>query len=122
MALDDLIDRLDLSIWTAGVCLPCLTFVAFPLDSGNEVDARREARRLTPELWADGLDVRAVELLEEARRAGVPGAAEALLDIRRRGARADVVGAMVWRLAELMVDDMRTRSRRRRLPEEVIAK
>ena len=28
--------ELDLDVMTAGVCLPCLTFVAFPLDSGDE--------------------------------------------------------------------------------------
>ena len=40
-----LVDRLELDVMTAGICLPCLTFVAFPLDSGDERKARREARR-----------------------------------------------------------------------------
>lgn len=104
-----LVDRLELDIWTAGVCLPCLTFVAFPLDSGKEAEARREARRLGPELWADGLDTSTTRMLERARRRRVPGAAEAILDVRRNGARSVVAKAIVWHLAELMVEDMRGR-------------
>lgn len=109
MDVAGLVDRLQLDIWTAGVCLPCLTFVAFPLDSGKEAEARREARRLGPELWADGLGETTTQLLEDARRARVPGAAEAIRDVRRNGARSAVARAIVWRLAELMVEDMRAR-------------
>lgn len=104
-----LVDLLELDIWTAGVCLPCLTFVAFPLDSGKEAEARREALRLGPELWAAGLEATTAGLLERARRARAPGAAKAIFDVRRNGARAAVAKAIVWRLAELMVEDMRAR-------------
>lgn len=109
MDVPALVDRLDLDIWTAGVCLPCLTFVAFPLDSGKEAEARREALRLGPELWADGLEATTAQLLKRARRTRVSGAAEAILDVRRNGVRAAVAKAIVWRLAELMVEDMRAR-------------
>jgi hypothetical protein len=30
-----LVYRLDLDVRTAGICLPCLTVFAFPLDSGH---------------------------------------------------------------------------------------
>lgn len=102
-----LVDRLELDLWTAGVCLPCLTFVAFPLESGDEGEPRQEARRLAPELWEDGLDVTTATMLERACLEHVPGAAEALADVRRRGARSTVVAAIIWRLAELMVEDIR---------------
>lgn len=102
-----LADRLGLDLFTSGVCLPCLTFVAFPLDSGDERTARWEARRLAPELWADGLEEATLEALERARADGVAGAAAATLEVRRDGARADLVGAIVWRLAEQMVQDIR---------------
>jgi hypothetical protein len=38
----ELVDRLELDVMSAGVCLPCLTFVAFPVDAGREQEARRE--------------------------------------------------------------------------------
>ena len=95
---------------SSGVCLPCLTFVAFPLDLGDEREARQEARRLTPELWEDGLELTTVLALETARRDGVEGAGEALDEVNRLGHRSVVAEAIVWRLAELMVEDMRRRT------------
>ena len=107
MDVDRIVDSLGLELFTAGVCLPCLTFVAFPLDSGDEREARREARRLAPELWADGLEETTLAALERARAEGIPGAAAAILDVRRHGARSEVVRTIVWRLAELVVEDIR---------------
>ena len=93
------------------MCLPCLTYVAFPLDLGDERKARREARRLAPELWADGLEFELTTMLalENARRDGVVGANEALVEVDRLGPRSAVVEAIVWRLAEQMVEDIRRR-------------
>ena len=105
--------RLDLELLSCGVCLPCLTFVAFPLDEGDEREARRVARRMTRELWLDGLEGPALEALERARRTGDPDAAEAIADTRVRGPGASLVKALVWHLAEDMVVDMRARSRSR---------
>lgn len=110
MGITALVDRLELDLMSSGVCLPCLTFVAFPLDSGDEREARREARRLAPELWADGLEETTLPALEHARAEGIPGAAAAILDVRRHGARSEVVRAIVWRLAQLMVEDMHRRT------------
>jgi hypothetical protein len=107
---EQLVDRLELDLTSSGVCLPCLTLVAFPLDSGDERRARREARRLAPELWADGLELTTVLALETARRDGVEGAGEALDDVKRLGHRSVVVEAIVWRLAEQMVEDIRRRA------------
>lgn len=90
----------------AGVCLPCLTFVAFPLASGNEREARRETRRIAPDLWAEGLELTVLVALETARRDGTAGAVEAIDDVQARGPRSPVVQAIVWRLAEQLVEDM----------------
>lgn len=100
-------ERLELDMHAAGVCCACLTFVAFPLDLGEEREARSECRRMAGDLWADGLDLPALLALETAKRDGVPGAGEAIADVRRRGARSPVVHAIVWRLAEQMVEEMR---------------
>ena len=104
-----LVDQLELDVMTSGVCLACLTFVAFPLDSGDEREARREARKLTPILWDEGLELTVLVALESAKRDGIIGAAEAIDAVRRLGARAPVVEMVVWRLAEQLVEDMNRR-------------
>jgi hypothetical protein len=109
----ELVDRLELDVMSAGVCLPCLTFVAFPLDAGREHEARREARELTPILWNEGLDPAVMLALETARRDAVRGAAEAIEDVDRHGPKSMVVLAVVWRLAEQLVEIMRLRAAQR---------
>lgn len=109
----EVVDGLDLRLDSAGICLACLTFVAFPLDSGDERSARREARRLAPDLWAEGLELTAMLALENAKREGVERAEDAIEDVRRNGSRSAVVQAIVWRLAELMVEDIRARASER---------
>ena len=101
------VSELDLDVMTAGVCLPCLTFVAFPLDSGDERRARREARKLTPVLWEEGLELAVMLALESAKRDEVPGASAAIEDVRVHGSRSLVVEAVVWRLAQQLVEDIR---------------
>jgi hypothetical protein len=117
-AARQLAERLDLDVLTAGVCLPCLTFVAFPLDLGRDVEARGAARRITPDLWAEGLEDVVVAALGRAQSEGVRGASEAAHDVWCRGADSPVVAAIVWRLAEDLVEDMRgRRARGHLLPE-----
>lgn len=108
-ATTQLVDQLELNVMTSGICLPCLTFVAFPLDSGRDREARREARKLAPDLWEEGLELTTTVALETAKHDGVAGAEEALEEVRGLGARAPVVEEIVWRLAEQLVDDMRSR-------------
>ena len=109
-AASELAARLELDLTTSGVCLSCLTYVAFPLDFGREHDARREAETLAPELWADGLEPVTVRGLEGAVSAGIPGASEAIDEVQALGCRSRLVQAIVWRLAEQMVEDMRRRA------------
>jgi hypothetical protein len=116
-AAKELAEALELELSSAGVCLACLTFVAFPLDSGDERTARREARKLAPDLWAEGLELTALLALETARRDGVPNVGEAIEEVQRDGPRSAVVRAIVWRLAELMVEDLHRRREVRRQRE-----
>ena len=104
--------ELDLDVMTAGVCLPCLTVVAYPLDSGDESRARREAWKLAPDLWAEGLELALMLALESAKRDRVAGASAAIEDVRVNGSRSRVVEAAVWRLAGQLVEDMRSRASR----------
>ena len=103
---------LDLDVMTAGICLPCLTFVAYPLDSGDESRARREARKLAPDLWAEGLELALMLALESAKRDGVASASAAIEDVGVNGSRSRVVEAGVWRLAQQLVEDIRCRASR----------
>ena len=94
---------------TVGVCLACLSFAAFPLEAGDERTARREARRLTPILWDEGLELPALLAFERAKRDGVRDAAEAIEDVRRNGPHSATVRALVWRLAGDLTEDVGTR-------------
>ena len=105
---DALAARLELDLFTVGICLPCLTFVAFPLDSGDDAEYRRALRQFTPILWSEGLALPAQAALTKLASAGDKHAPEALADIADRGARATIVRAIVSHLAADMVEDMRT--------------
>jgi len=94
-----LVARLDLDIGNIGICHACLSFVSIPLDGGHERAARREAQRMTPVLWEEGLSAAALATLEHACREGVPGAAVALADLERNAGRSPVARAIVLRLA-----------------------
>jgi hypothetical protein len=101
--------ELDLDIETVPICLACLTFVSFPLDLGNEREAVRAIRELAPDFWEEGLETPTREALEQARARGVERAAEAVRDVERLGARSEVVRAVVRRLAEEQLEQMRNR-------------
>lgn len=104
--------ELDVDYDSWPVCLACLTFVSFPLDLGDERKARREAITFAPWLWDEGLDLLVGLELQRAQHAGVERAGEAIRDVEEYGPRSEVVRAIVWRLAEAQVDEMRARGGR----------
>lgn len=104
---DELAGALGLELGELDVCYACLSFVAFPLDRGREEEAARESRRLAPDLWDEGLALPLQAALAEARRRGVPLAAEAEEEVAERGARARIVAAVIRRLAAQLVSRMR---------------
>jgi hypothetical protein len=93
--------QLELSL--DGICLLCLSVVSFALDRGDEREIRRELFAMTPDLWADGLDVTTLAAVRQACARGVPDAPEALADLRSAGPRSAVARAIVRRLAEELV-------------------
>ena len=90
---------LELELGEIDICLACLSFVSFPLRTGDEREVRRTLESVTPHLWEEGLALPAVAALERARRAGIPHAEAALADISTRGSRSAVVREVVLRLA-----------------------
>lgn len=101
----------QLGLSLEGVCFACLSVVSFAVDRGDEREIRRELYAMTPDLWADGLDVAALAAVREACARGVPDAPEALAELRSAGPRSAVARAIVRRLAEELV--RRTRLERR---------
>jgi hypothetical protein len=104
-----LAETLGMNVDKAGICLACLTFVAFPMDSEDEAEVRRAVVQMTPDLWAEGLEPYLRATLICAAASGVEDAPEALRDIAERGARTTIARAAVRHLAWQLVLEMRAR-------------
>ena len=94
-----------------GVCLACLSIVAWTIRAGTPAQVRGALCSITPDLWYDGLAEIALAAVREAARRGVPDAAAALGELEVRGARRGVARAIVRRLAVglLQQDEMERR-------------
>jgi hypothetical protein len=118
---------IDLDVEAIGICHACLSFVSIPLDRGDLATARREARRIAPDLWDEGLAEPLLAAVERARDDGVPDADAACRDVRTRGPRSATVRAIVLRLAGDLAERVRAdleltsaaRSRLRLAPPEL---
>ena len=89
--------RLDVGL--DGVCLACLSIVSMAIDVGEEADVARQVRRMTPELWSDGLEETALASVRRALERGVTDADEALADLEANGSRSATARAIVRKLA-----------------------
>jgi len=104
---DALARELQLDVGDLEICYACLSFVAIPLEFGDEQKAARESRRIAPDLWAEGLALPLQVALERGRKNGVRYAAEAVDEVARRGPRARIVAAVIRRLAAQLAAQMR---------------
>ena len=91
--------QLDLDLDDIGICLACLSFVSFALDSGSERKVAGSITSMAPDLWAEGLEQPVRLALERARERGVANAEEAIVTVDRSGPRSPVVRAIVRKLA-----------------------
>jgi hypothetical protein len=96
---DALATKLELDL-DEGICHACLSFVCFALDRGDPREIARETRRITRDLWADGLAEPALAAVRVAFELGIRDAEAALADLERNGGRSSVARAIVRRLAE----------------------
>jgi hypothetical protein len=101
-----LAERLDIPF--DGICLACLSFVSSAVRSGDERDIRLWVRRMTPDLWHDGLDEIALRYVGAAAIDDAD-AAEALNDLERDGSRAAMARAIVLCLAQRLAADEESR-------------
>ena len=104
----ELVAQLELDL--DRVCHACLCEVSFALEDGEPRKVAGALRRMTPDLWEDGLDAQAVAAVERACALELPHAREALADLEQQGGRGIVARAIVRRLAE----ELTARTRRRR--------
>lgn len=95
---DSLASRLDVDL-DSGICHACLSFVSFALDEGDPAEIARQLRRMTPDLWHDGLAEPALAAARRARDRGVPDAVAALDDLEQKGGRSQIARSIVRRLA-----------------------
>ena len=107
---DALAMRLDLDL-DAGICHACLSFVSFALDVGDSAEITRQVRRMTPDLWEDGLAELALASVHRACERGVLDAQAALDDLERNAGRSQTARAIVRRLAEMLSRRTRTEMR-----------
>ena len=98
--------QLQLSL--AGVCLACLSFVSFAVDDGDEREVSRQLRVMTPDLWADGLDVQALASVRAACERGIRDGPAALAELESLGPRSVIAREIVRRLAFELVNRTRT--------------
>jgi hypothetical protein len=103
---------LDVGLDDAVICHACLSFVSFAIDNGDPSEITRWIRRMTPDLWVDGLAEPALAAVRRAGDRGVPDASAALADLERSGGRSSVARAIVRRLAEELSHRGRERLRR----------
>jgi hypothetical protein len=104
------VKELDLDL-DAGICFACLSFVSFALDGGDSTEIARELRRVTRDLWEEGLAEQAFAAVRRAHDRGVPGAQTALVDLERKGGRSSTARAIVRRLAGELSRRTRTEMR-----------
>jgi hypothetical protein len=96
---DLLAAELDLDVDDIAICHACLSFVSFAIDSGDEREVHSWARRIAPDLWAEGLAEPVGMALRRARNRDVPKVGEAIRSVEEKGPRSPVVHAIVRRLA-----------------------
>jgi uncharacterized protein YfcZ (UPF0381/DUF406 family) len=90
--------RLELDL-DNGICHACLSFVCCAMDDGDVAQVARETRRVSRDLWSDGLAEQALAALRQAAEQGEPDAPAALADLERNGGTSCMAQAIVRRLA-----------------------
>ena len=98
MNADAVAAALDLDLDDVPICLACLSFVSMAIDCGDEREIRRWTIKMTPDLWDEGLSLPSRLAVARASRRGVPGAAEAVVELEERGPRSRVARAIVRHL------------------------
>ena len=94
-----------------GICHACLSFVSFALDRGDPAEIARETRRVTRDLWEEGLAEVALAAARRACDLGIPDAHAALADLERNGGKSATAHALVRRLAADLSRRTRTEMR-----------
>ena len=100
--------ELQLGLHSPGLCLACLSFVAFA-DEADERAIRREIAEIAPVLWDEGFGDAVRFALERAAAGGTVSARPDLRELDARSWRSAVFPAVIRRLAVELRDDARRR-------------
>jgi hypothetical protein len=95
---DALARELDVGL-DVGICLACLSFISSAIDEGDPRKVAREVRRMTPDLWDEGLAEPSRAAIRRAAARGVPEAEAALRDLELNGSGSAIARSIVHRLA-----------------------
>lgn len=95
---DAVVAELDVDL-DAPICYACLSIVSFALEDGTPPEIAGATRRVTQDMWREGLAEVALGAVRRARDDGVPDADAALADLELRAGRSSVARAIVQRLA-----------------------
>jgi hypothetical protein len=99
------VERLELDLHR--VCPLCLCFVVDPLERRDAEGVARALRRMTPDIWDDGLAEQALSAMRGLVDADVPHAREALAELEQSAGRSRVARAIVRRLAGELSEALR---------------
>jgi len=101
----------SLDVDRIGICQACLSFVSMPLADGDLKSAKREARKMAPILWDEGLAEPALAALRRAAAERIDGADRALADLEDNAGRSATARAIVLELAAQQARRARARIR-----------
>jgi len=82
-----------------GICHACLGFVCMAIEGGDVRAIARETRRVTRDMWDEGLAEPALAAVRRAGALGVADAEAALVDLESKGGSSIVAQAVVMKLA-----------------------
>jgi hypothetical protein len=105
---DALAASLDVGLDSPGLCLACLTFVAF--EEGGDAARDRQVVAIAHTLWIEGFGASVRKAVRRAARDGIPDADDALRELDRRLFRSTIFRAVIARLGEELREDARRRS------------
>jgi hypothetical protein len=114
---ETLVKRLDLDL-NAPLCYACLSVVSFALDRGDHREITRETRRITRDLWEEGLAEVARTAVQRACLRGVADACWALADLELNGWDSATARAITRQLAAELSRHTRTEMRLEELARE----
>jgi hypothetical protein len=98
---DTLVESLDLDL-SVGLCYACLGMVAWAVEHDDDAEIGRVVRRVTRDMWDEGLAELAIASVRAAYAHAVPDADMALADLECNAWRGRTARTIVTRLGRML--------------------